>query len=92
MRIENEPVIVVDMTDHIPSRCKLRLDLNTEAGSTTTIESKAGTAQLVRTRDGIVSRYVIPLPVTPDVLERPIHVRITITNSYGHRATATKEW
>lgn len=91
MRIGDTPAVIVDLADHIPSLCSMRLDIRTDAG-TSTVEPERGTSQLVRTRDGIVSRYVVPLPVTQAMLDGPVSIRITITNSYGHRTTASKDW
>jgi hypothetical protein len=66
--------------------------VSTVSGYQTTIEPGRGSSQLVRTRDGIVSRYVVPLPNAQQLLNEAVTLRITITNSYGHRITATKAW
>jgi hypothetical protein len=92
MRVGDDAVAIIDMTDHLPSLCTLRLDVSTVSGYQTTIEPGRGSSQLVRTRDGIVSRYVVPLPNAQQLLNEAVTLRITITNSYGHRITATKAW
>lgn len=91
-RIGDRPFLVVSFTDHIPSLCALRIDLTTDAGERTILNAEAGAAVLVRTPSGMESRFVVPLDAVPSALTSTTHLRIAITNTFGHVVTATKDW
>lgn len=87
----SEPVLVVDLADHIPALCSVRVDVECK-GTTTGIDVPGSTLALVRTADGIVSRAVVSLAAIPNVTSEPSTMRIAIRNAFGHVVTARKEW
>ncbi|MCU0331019.1 MAG: alpha/beta fold hydrolase [Candidatus Kapabacteria bacterium] len=87
-----EPVLVVDFADHIPHLCSLDITLDCWQGASVQRRLSPGSATLVRTSDGIVARYIISLADIPCVADVPVTIKLAISNTFGHRTTASLEW
>jgi pimeloyl-ACP methyl ester carboxylesterase len=95
VRMDDVPTLIVDFTDHIPTQCDVRVIAQSTVGGivrTDTLTATRGTARLVRTNDGILSRFELPLRDPSAISALSTDMRITITNTWGNVATATKHW
>jgi len=91
----DSPTLIVDFTDHIPSQCDVRVVVqytNNGEMRSDTVVAKRGSAELVRTNDGIISRFLVSLNRDAALWSTHAEMRITITNTWGNVATATKHW
>lgn len=82
--------VVVDVTDHIPMLCRLQVEAVTDDGRTISFATPAGSTRMVRTPDGLVARFLVPLRDGAGTVI-PRRVKGTITNTFGQTATFSRD-
>jgi len=91
MCLENGvPTLTVDVADHIPGQCSVTVDV--VGGTPQRFISAQGSAQLCRTSNGIVARFMIPLTGVPTDSPTAYTLKIIITNTFGYTTTASIVW
>ncbi|MCX6141259.1 MAG: alpha/beta fold hydrolase [Candidatus Kapabacteria bacterium] len=88
--IDGVPNAVVDIADHIPAQCEVSIDVVGERSFR--FHAPRGSAQLCRTSDGIVARFLVPITGVPLETTSPYTIKITITNTFGYTTTASVLW
>jgi len=95
VRMNDVPTLIVDFTDHIPTQCDVRVIVQRTNDGVThsdTLAASRGSARLVRTNNGILSRFELALSNPLVITASRTDMRIIITNTWGNVATATKHW
>jgi len=87
--VEGTPTLLVDVADPIPAHCSVTARIP-EVSSVH--NAPRGSAHLVRTADGIVARFLVPLTGVPLDTDQPYTVSISITNTFGYVTTASTAW
>lgn len=89
-RRADQPFLVVDFVDHIPSRCSVSVEVS--GGSPLRLSADATALQMLVGEDGIFARTIIPLDALDPALQAPYRLKVTVTNTFGYTATGTVEW
>jgi hypothetical protein len=90
--IDGKPALIIDIRDHIPMLCSLAVFATPSGGSSIDLAPERREPELIRTYDGIVARYIVP--ISNDVLlnANSIVFRYLVRNTFGYTVSGSLEW
>ncbi|MBU3699118.1 MAG: alpha/beta hydrolase [Candidatus Kapabacteria bacterium] len=86
----DQAVLVVDFVDHIPGICEVSVSVG--GSGSLLLKANPKDIRLCPQEDGIVARAVIPMDGLDVTAIAPYRMKITLTNSFGYKATTSLEW